>query len=109
LTWDQWREQTRFDQNSRLVDTAPSGVHVVVRPNKFEAGRAHVGVFAWDRRDAAELDLSAVLKPGDRFEIHRPEDLRGSPIRAATFTGTPVSVPLQQGPDFQVFLVRPAP
>jgi tRNA A-37 threonylcarbamoyl transferase component Bud32 len=106
LTWDQWREQSRFDPNSRLVD-APTGAHVVIRPNKFEPGRAHVAVFAWDRRDAVELDLSAVLKPGDPFEVHRLEDLRGSPVRAGTFTGTPVPVPLQQGREFQVFLVRP--
>jgi tRNA A-37 threonylcarbamoyl transferase component Bud32 len=108
LTWDQWRAQTRFDQNSRLLEVAPSGAHVVVRPNKFEPGRAHVAVFAWDRLDAVELDLSTVLKPGDRFEVHRLEELRGTPVRAGTFTGAPVPVPLPQGREFQVFLVRPA-
>jgi len=106
LTWDQWREQTRFDANSRLVENAPSGAHVVVRPNKFEPGRAHVGVFSWDRRDAVELDLSAVVEPGDRFEVYRLEDLRGSPVRADIFLGTPVRLPLQQGQEFQIFLVR---
>jgi tRNA A-37 threonylcarbamoyl transferase component Bud32 len=108
LSWDQWKRQTRFDSNSRLVETAPSGVHVVVRPNKFEPGRAHVGVFAWDRRDAVDLDLSAVLKPGDRFEIHRLEDLKGSPVRVDTFQGKLVPVPLQQDREFQVFLIRSA-
>ena len=108
LTWGQWRQQTRFDPNSRLVENAPSGAHVVVRPNKFEPGRAYVGVFVWDRRNAVELDLSAVLKSGDRFEIYSLEDLRGSPVRADTFLGKPVPVPLELGREFQVFLVRSA-
>jgi tRNA A-37 threonylcarbamoyl transferase component Bud32 len=106
LTWDQWRQQTRLDPNSRLVENAPSGAHVALRPNKFEPGRAHVGIFTWDRRDSVELDLSTVLKPGGRFEAYRLEDLRGAPLRADTYHGTPVRLPLQQGREFQVFLIR---
>ena len=49
---------------------------------------------------------------GDLLRAHavsqRLEDLKGSSVRADTFQGKPVPVPLQQGLEFQVFLVRPS-
>ena len=104
--WQEWRTKNSADLNSRLVERGPTGTHVVVRPNRFERGRAHVAVYNWSRGDGVEVDLSNGLNRGDRFGVYRVEDLKGAPVASGTYDGRLVSLPLQKGQEFQIFLLR---
>ena len=43
---------------------------VLVRPNKYEPGRANLCVYNWASQKAVDADLSAVgLKTGDRYAV----------------------------------------
>jgi hypothetical protein len=99
---------------------------VVVRPNLYEKGRAHIVVFNWARDSAASLDVSGILAPGDRYEVRNVQDLFGAPVATGTVAGSSITILLrgvtpplpvgltsspapQTGPAFDVFLVTRTP
>jgi hypothetical protein len=72
----------------------PTGVSVVVRPNKYEAGRANVIVRNWAKQGAVSADLSAVLRSGDRYEVRSVQDIFGAPVASGTYGGGAISIPM---------------
>lgn len=66
----------------------PTGVKILVRPNRYEPGRANVAVFNWDLRESVELDVSSVLKAGDRYELRDVQNLFGNPVASGTIDGS---------------------
>ena len=75
------------------MDGQFSGADIIVRPNRYEPGRALVTCWNWDGAATLNVDLSGVLKSGDQFEIHHVFDIFGPPIVSGTYTGSPVSIP----------------
>jgi hypothetical protein len=71
----------------------PSGTRVFVRPNQYESGRANIAIYNWDQGSDLNLDLSAVLNLGDRYELRNVENFFGSPTRTGVFDGQPVRIP----------------
>jgi hypothetical protein len=93
-----------------------------VRPNLYEKGRAHVTVVNWGNDQAARVDVSGLLAPGDRYEVRNVQDLFGAAVASGTVSGSQISVPLRgvkppvpvgratspapaTGPAFDVFLI----
>jgi hypothetical protein len=72
----------------------PRGVRAFVRANYYEAGRANIVVYNWDRQGAVALDVSTVLHKGERFEIVDAENYYGPPVLQGTFTGGEISIPM---------------
>jgi hypothetical protein len=102
--------------------SAPAATKVIVRPNLYEKGRAHVTVINWGNDRAATVDVSGVLLPGDRYEVRNVQDLFGAVVTSGTLSGSQISVPLggvdvpapvgrarspapKTGPAFDVFLI----
>jgi hypothetical protein len=102
----------------------PAATKVVVRPNRVEAGRAHVIVLNWGQERQVSADLTGVLSPGDRYEVRNVQALFGPPLVSGTVqAGTSaITIPLggvrppvpigltaspapQTGPEFDAFLV----
>lgn len=84
-----------YPENTQMPRNSPvSGVKVFVRPNQYEPGRAHVIVYNWDRKDAVEVDLSEVLKPGDAYEICDVQNFFGDPVINGTYDGSAVRIPM---------------
>jgi hypothetical protein len=122
-----WRELTGLDRHSRSGGSSrPTGVHIFVRPNRYEAGRGNVVVYNWDLREQVLVDLSSVLSRGMRFEVLDAQNIFGAPVMRGVFKGDPVLLPLQlsnkplpvgnvervprhTGPEFVVFVVRALP
>jgi uncharacterized protein YjdB len=122
-----WQTASRLGATDQAQAAAPSATQVFVRPNAYEAGRAHIIVYNWSRQGSVAVDVSAVLKPGDRYEVRNVQDLFGVPVASGTYQGGSIVLPLAgiappvpvglasspaptTGPDFNVFLVtRPAP
>ena len=118
-----WKSQTGLGAEDQAVGAMPAEALVFVRPNLYEAGRAHVIVYNWPHSASVAVDLSGVLSAGDRYEVRNVQDVFGAPVVAGTFDGGAVTIPMggvtppapigrfaprqapRTGPDFDVFLV----
>jgi hypothetical protein len=72
----------------------PAQPTVFVRPNRYEQGRAHVAVYNWRARASVKVDLSNVLRRGQRYEIRSVQDLFGEPVVRGTYADDSVTVPM---------------
>lgn len=106
LGYSDWKQSTRFDEDSVLNPWAPGGTRVFVRPNPHEQGRAHVVVYNWDRKPSLLADLSRVLQDGDHYVVRDAQDYYGSPAARGRFDGKPVAIPIAQAGEFAVFVVE---
>ncbi|HPO58134.1 MAG TPA: hypothetical protein PLV53_04740, partial [Anaerolineaceae bacterium] len=61
---------------------------------KYDPGRGHVIVFNWQRLDEVEVDLSGILKPGDKFVVVDAQNYFGEPVAEGVYDGSPVRLPL---------------
>lgn len=118
-----WKVQSGLGGADEAVAALPAGTQVFVRPNRYEAGRAHVVVYNWPFAASVAVDLSAVLQSGDAYEIRNVQDVFGNPVVTGTFDGAPVVIPMngvappapmgrtvpraapRTAPEFDVFLV----
>jgi hypothetical protein len=127
LTFEEWKRATGFDGTSRYSADPPAETRVVVRPNKYEPGRANIAVYNWERKDSVAVDLSGTgLKNGDAFEVVDAQNYFGAPVARGVYDGSPVPLPMKletvaqpvgktpvpprhTGPEFGAFVVRPHP
>lgn len=72
----------------------PTGIHVFVRPNKYEDGRANIVVFNWDNADTVTADVSKALKPGDAYQVLDAQNCFGPAVAEGTYDGNPISLPM---------------
>jgi hypothetical protein len=117
-----WKTASGLGASDQAQATPPSAPQVFVRPNAYEAGRAHIIVYNWSRQASVAVDVSTVLKSGDKYEVYNVQDLFGTPVASGTYQGGAVVLPLAgitppvpvglasspaptTGPDFNVFLV----
>jgi hypothetical protein len=115
--------QSAFPSNTYYGTSRPTGIKVFVRPNTYEAGRANIVVYNWDLAATVSVDVSAILSPGDGFEVRNAADFFGAPVLTGTYGGgsitlpmdnltvaTPVGVPAPPptGPEFNAFVLLPA-
>jgi len=117
-----WQAATGWDASSSLITASPSGLDVIVRPNRYESGRANITVWNWANASSADVDVSSVLKVGDKYTVHHVYDFYGAPVGSGTYTGGSISVPLRaytpptpigmsapppsSGQQFNVFIVQ---
>src|SRR5262249_48648444 len=60
-TFDGWQTKSQADSNSTFKAGDPKGIWTVVRPNRYEQGRANILVYNWDMAGTVAVDLSGVL------------------------------------------------
>lgn len=117
IAFAQW-QALGLDKNGRVVSGKggkPMENKMFVFPNKYEKGRANVGVFNWEGKDKIEVDLSSALGPGRKFAVYNCLDIKqtlgqAKPIMTGVFDGKPVVFPMRKdpiSPDFDAFLVVP--
>jgi len=100
----------------------PADTKVVVRPNKYEAGRANITVYNWGLAAAVPVDVSGVLAVGQTYEVRNAQNWFGAPVLTGTYDGNPLSLPMTgltaaapvgwttppaSGPEFNVFVLLP--
>jgi hypothetical protein len=93
-TYGQWRQETGFDANSTITRGMPTRTRVVVRPNAYEPGRAHIAVLNPGMLPEVEVDLSRVLAPQQKFSIVSAKDFFGRRLVSGTFDNQPVRLPM---------------
>ena len=111
--------------NNTLITGRPTGTHVFVRPNRYEAGRANIAIYNWALASAVSVDLKAAgLSVGQAFEIRDAQNFFGPPVVTGQYNGAAVQVPMtalvaarpvgnapvipdHTGPEFGTFVVLP--
>jgi hypothetical protein len=67
---------------------------VLLRPSRYEANRAHLGVIDWQRTVSVTVNLSPwITSPLERVRIYDPTNLWGQPIATMTGPSFTLSVP----------------
>lgn len=82
--------------NTFLSSASPptSGQRVVVRPNRYEDGRANIVVYNWSGLGSASADVAGVLRAGDAYEVRDAQDFYGAPVLQGTYSGGTLSIPM---------------
>jgi len=103
-----------------FTSSRPSGTRVFVRPNQYDAGRANIAVYNWDRQGSVDVSLGGIVPVGAVYEVRNAQDFFGAPVVAAVYGGGSVRLPLTglstaspvgllapnpSGPDFNAFVV----
>lgn len=86
-------DAAQYPDNSYLAQR-PSANHVVIRPNRYQPGRAHVIVYNWQGLDAVEIDPSGVLAPGARYEVRSAQNYLAEPVARGTWQGGTITLPM---------------
>jgi hypothetical protein len=81
--------------NNTYLTTKPTGVKIIIRPNAYEPGRANIIVYNWDLKDTVQVDVSKVLRQGDRFEVRNAQDFFGAPVLSGAYDGQPLTLPMK--------------
>jgi hypothetical protein len=110
-------------QNTHLT-TRPTQNKIFIRPNAYEAGRAHIAVYNWEGADHVDVSLSGVVEAGDKIEIRNAQNYFAAPVFSGTYSGGSISLPMtglapaqplgpgkidpaeMTGKNFNVFVVR---
>jgi hypothetical protein len=113
-----------YPSNTYYRGVRPTGTFVFVRPNNYEAGRANITVFNWDRNATVSVDLSGILTPGADYEVRNAQDFFGPPVLSGLYAGGSLTLPMTglsvsppiggtapapTGPDLNVFVVLSRP
>jgi hypothetical protein len=122
VDFDMWRtDHPGWDSSSTWSAGPPDDV-VEVRPDRFEPGWATIVAHTWSGVDTIDVDLSAVLDDGDRYEVRSALDPRADPVATGTWDGETIELPtdppvapplgdLDVGaldPDVAIYVVRTA-
>jgi hypothetical protein len=125
-TLNDWQVVTGLGATGHASAGQPTQAQVFVRPNRYESGRAHVAIYNWSSQAAVLVDLTSVVRMGDRYEVRNVQDVFGNPVASGTYGGGVVSIPMtgvtppppiggspkspiKTGPDFDVFVVTSSP
>jgi hypothetical protein len=80
--------------NNTFTTTRPTGTRVFVRPNQYEAGRANIAVYNWDRKSSVDVDLGDVLASGNVYEVRNAQDYFGTAVVTGVYDGSLIHIPL---------------
>lgn len=71
---------------------------VFLRINRYDANRANLAIFNWQREPVVEVNLDPFLKLGDAYRIVNALDYFGAPVAAGVYSGNsvPVRVPVEE-------------
>ncbi len=98
----------------------PKKDEVTILRNAYEAGRATIVIFNWDRSATQAVDLKGIASPGDAYEIRNAQNFYGPAVVSGTYSGAAVTLPMAgltpatpvgyaapapTGPTFNVFVV----
>jgi len=121
-----WKAQAGFPNPGSYAGNGAPPNHVVVRPNRHEAGRANIIVYNWEELSTVSVDVSGVLNAGDRYVVQNVQDFYGPPVASGTYDGSAIQLPMAgirppapigteytpapiTGPTFNVFVLLRAP
>jgi hypothetical protein len=119
-TFTQWKATTGAQDT--YTTAQPSGQQVIVRPNPYEPGRAHVIVYNWSGGGSVTVSVPG-LAGGRAYEVRNAQRFWDAPVTSGSYGGsitiplasvTPYPAPIgwpaggpSSGNQFHVFVVVP--
>jgi hypothetical protein len=120
--WDGWRAASGLGATDHVLPEPPHDTKIFLRPNRYEPGRAHIVVYNWGGGPEVAVDVSTVLRPGDRYEVRNVQALFDSAVVSGVYQGGTIRIPMtgvapptpigrvtrtppRTGPAFDVFLL----
>ena len=113
------------EQHSVYHGALPTGELIVVKPNPYQSGRAHITIHNWSGKTKIAVNVSSILKSGDTYALYDVTNLSNGPIVTAKYTGAAIEIPMNRSkvdtpigltsnldrfkntaPDFGVFLLK---
>jgi hypothetical protein len=82
----------------------PTGARAVLLPNRYDASRAHLAIYNWDRAEAVDVEVGGFLRDGEAAVLLDPVNPFGDPVATAVCRNGRIRVPTQD--EFVVFLVK---
>ena len=86
-----WQDDLGFDIHSTWIDSAPTGVKVFIRPNKYDPHRGNIIIYNWNQADTVSVDVSSILSPGDKYALHSVQDYFGD-VTNGTYSGGQLTI-----------------
>jgi hypothetical protein len=129
MTFTAWQKQGQDPHGSYTATTGPNyrptGLKIFFDKNQYDALKATITIFNWDRLNTVVVDASSVLSPGDSYELRNAEDYFGDVVTGAyaggalkiSMTNHTLALPLGYSaplgptgfPEFGVFLLTRLP
>ncbi|MEP7214054.1 MAG: hypothetical protein ABI791_13320 [Acidobacteriota bacterium] len=92
---DLWRFRFESDGTNVKADSRSERTQIFIRPNKYEEGRANIIIYDWNHDANVLVDLSSVLKRGDKYELIDVQDYFGQPVFTGNYDGKLIAVPMR--------------
>lgn len=93
-TFNGWRSLTGFADPGTYAGSAPTELKVIVRPNRYEQGRATIIVYNWTQQSSVSVDVAGILDPDDQYVVQHAQDFYGPPVAAGTYRGGVLELPM---------------
>lgn len=95
VTFAGWDTLTGFtDPAGTYAGSAPAESKIVVRPNRYEPGRANIIVYNWAQQSTVSVDVAGILSMGDSYVVQNAQDFYGAPAASGVYTGDPLQLPM---------------
>ena len=86
--------QSAYPNNTYLTVPPATGTKIMVRPNRYEAGRANIIIYNWGQASTVNVDISTIgLNVGDQYELHNVQDFYAD-IITGTYSGGTITIPM---------------
>ncbi len=82
----------------------PSGMRVILHPNKYDPTRANLAIYNWDKASPLTVDVSTFLRPGENYELKDPRNFFGPPLLSGKCGGKSIQVPMRT--EFAVWVLK---
>jgi len=79
--------------NTYLI-TQPTENRIILQPNQYDSGRAHLIVYNWQLLNTVRVDVSQVLREGDIYQVRNAQNYFAPPVLEGTFDGDPLALPM---------------
>src|SRR3989344_191660 len=80
------------DKSSTYSEIEPTTTEVIVRPNKYESGRANIAIINWAGQSSINVPLQGVLTNGEKYVVKKANDIYGLPILNGTYNGNSIAI-----------------
>ena len=81
--------------SNKYLSARPASTAAFVRPDLYDPRRAIIAAYTGDGALDVPADVSAVLSPGQTYEVRNARDFYGPTVTNGTYDGEPIALPMQ--------------
>jgi len=91
-TFSAWQSAT--GAADAVSATLPSSPQVIVRPNRYEPGRAIIVIYNWTSQSTVAVPVGSAVNVGDTYAVRNVQDIFGKTVASGTYQGGTISIPM---------------